>query len=147
MVPQRQVSRDPCNLQGREHMGKRCKIRAVPVSLTSCSSPCISLTLINARGRSNRIEMSRNFASEGEHRGNEHSRWHGMTRKCNFGDEGITDFCLDASCSLCCIIKSSYDLKHFGRKKHFGGAGVGIYTSASSSKFVRIFAKCIEATT
>ena len=89
--------------------------------------------------------MARNFALEGEFRGNERSRWHGTTRKCKVGDKGVTKLCADSSCSMCCILRTSYDLKFFGKKTNFGRFGVGIYTSATSSKFVHIFAERVEA--
>ena len=106
----------------------------------SPSSSCL-LTL-DAPGSSNRVEMGRNFASEGKHRGNECNRWHGTTRKCKIGDKGTTWFCSDTSCSLCCIMKASFDLKFFGKKTNFGRFGVGIYTSATSSKSAHVFSVC-----
>jgi len=81
-----------------------------------------------------RVEAKGNFVSQGKSRGNENRRWHGTTRKCNIGDDGETDLCSNSSCSLCCIIKVSFDLSFFAQKTNFGRFGVGIYTSATSSK-------------
>ena len=98
--------------------------------------------MTDARGRSDKVEIARNFASQGESRGNEGDRWHGTTRKCVIGDKGVTEFCSDISCSLCCIMKTSFDLRFFGKKTKFGRFGAGIYTSATSSKFVDAFIEC-----
>lgn len=81
-----------------------------------------------------RVEAKGNFASKGKARGNENRRWHGTTRKCNIGDNGVTKFCSNPSCSLCCIMKSSFDVSFFARKTRFGRFGAGIYTSSTSSK-------------
>ena len=88
--------------------------------------------------------MARNFALEGEFRGNERSRWHGTTRKCKVGDKGVTKLCADSSCSMCCILRTSYDLKFFGKKTNFGRFGIGIYTTATSSKSVHIFSGALK---
>ena len=85
---------------------------------------------------SDEVEAERQFVSQGKTRGNENRRWHGTTRKCKIGDEGVTKFCSNPSCSLCCIMKTSFDLSFFAKKTNFGRFGVGIYTSATSSKFV-----------
>jgi len=82
------------------------------------------------------IEAVRDFASVNKPRGNENRRWHGTRRKCNIGDKGITTFCTDTKCSLCCIIKTSFDLKFFKGATGWGRFGAGIYTSSTSSKFV-----------
>ena len=71
-------------------------------------------------------------------RGNENRRWHGTRRKCNIGDKGVTGFCTDSKCSLCCIIKTSFDLKFFKGATGWGRFGAGIYTSSTSSKFVSL---------
>ena len=57
---------------------------------------------------------------------------------CTLGDKGCATFCSDAQCSLCCIIKTSFDVAHCGKNagKRYG---VGIYTSSTSSKFVLRF--------
>ena len=114
--------------------------RYLSVSITHRRLP----TLIDGCGYSDRVETQRNFALEGEHRGNECSRWHGTTRKCKVGDKGTIRFCPDTSCSLCCIMKTSFDLKFFGKKTNFGRFGVGIYTTATSSKSVHIFSGALK---
>lgn len=97
-----------------------------------------SLTLTDARGYSNRVESKGNFAAQSKTRGNENRRWHGTTRKCNIGDKGMTNFCSSPSCSLCCIMRTSFDLSCFAKKTNFGRFGAGIYTSSTSSKFVHM---------
>ena len=87
---------------------------------------------------SDSIEAQRDFASQNKPRGNENRRWHGTRRKCNIGDKGITSFCTDTNCSLCCIIKSSFDLSFFKGATGWGRFGAGIYTSSTSSKFVSV---------
>ncbi|KAK7682519.1 hypothetical protein QCA50_014319 [Cerrena zonata] len=66
--------------------------------------------------------------------GNEKRRWHGTTRDCHIGDVGQTKFCRSAKCSLCCIMKTSYDLGLCYKKTGWGRFGCGIYTSSTSSK-------------
>ncbi|KAJ7614082.1 hypothetical protein FB45DRAFT_981735 [Roridomyces roridus] len=66
--------------------------------------------------------------------GNENRRWHGTKRECNLGDKGQTQFCGSAKCSLCCIVKSSFDISLWGTKTGWGRFGKGIYTSSTSSK-------------
>ena len=84
------------------------------------------------------MEARGNFASVGKSRGNENRRWHGTRRKCNIGDKGITRLCADSRCSLCCIIKTSFDIKFVRGATGWGRFGAGIYTSSTSSKFVSI---------
>ncbi|KAF9790498.1 hypothetical protein BJ322DRAFT_999170 [Thelephora terrestris] len=79
----------------------------------------------------NKIEAKGNYASQGKTRGNENRRWHGTTRECNIGDKGVMEFCSDPSCSLCCIMKFSFDLTYSENAGMFGG---GIYTTSTSSK-------------
>ncbi|KAF9790497.1 hypothetical protein BJ322DRAFT_393641 [Thelephora terrestris] len=79
----------------------------------------------------NLVEAKGNFMAQGKTRGNENRRWHGTTRNCNIGDKGETDFCQDSSCSLCSIMKSSFDLSFSMGTGMFGG---GIYTSSTTSK-------------
>jgi len=79
----------------------------------------------------NQVEAKHNFASQNKSRGNERRRWHGTTRKCTIGDKGVTTFCSDSSCALCCIMKTSFDLSRFARCGMFGA---GIYTSSTSLK-------------
>jgi len=92
--------------------------------------------LIDAGGFSDRVEAKHNFASQNKTRGNERRRWHGTTRKCRVGDKGVATLCSDPLCSLCCIMKSSFDLSFVAKKMKWGMFGVGIYTSSTSSKFV-----------
>ena len=98
------------------------------------------------RGYSDQVEAQGKFASQGKSPGNENRRWHGTTRKCNFGDQGVEVFCSDPSCSLCCVIKSSFDLRFFAQNTNWGRFGVGIYTSSASSKFVPVFCKRVRVT-
>ncbi|KAJ7197935.1 hypothetical protein GGX14DRAFT_552383 [Mycena pura] len=77
------------------------------------------------------VENAGHFVASGRSPGNEHRRWHGTRRVCNLGDNGRTQFCASTKCSLCCIIKSSFDLNIEGRMGMFGK---GIYTSSTSSK-------------
>ena len=69
--------------------------------------------------------------------GNQQRRWHGTNRNCNIGDNGRTALCHSPQSSLCCIIKGSFDIAYSTKKTGWGRFGVGIYTSSTSSKFVR----------
>lgn len=80
------------------------------------------------------VESRNNFTGVGKTRGNENRRWHGTKRKCYLGDPGHTTFCAEVGCSLCCIIKSSFDVKFFRAATGWGRFGHGIYTSSTSSK-------------
>ncbi|KJA16179.1 hypothetical protein HYPSUDRAFT_47605 [Hypholoma sublateritium FD-334 SS-4] len=80
------------------------------------------------------VEAKGQFASNGRSEGNENRRWHGTRRICNLGDKGHTQFCGAANCSLCNIIRTSYDISLFGKKTGWGRFGKGIYTSSTSSK-------------
>lgn len=95
-----------------------------------------SLKLIDAHYYSDEVEAIGNFSSQNRSRGNENRRWHGTVRKCNLGDQGQTKLCADAACFLCGIIKTSFDITFSARNPKFKRFGVGIYTSATSSKFV-----------
>jgi len=88
---------------------------------------------------SDAVEARGHFTGMNRPPGNENRRWHGTRRKCTLGDKGCTTFCSDAQCSLCCIVKTSFDLAHFGKKTSWGRFGPGIYTSSTSSKFVSRF--------
>jgi hypothetical protein len=55
------------------------------------------------------------------------------------GDQGCTRFCSDAACSLCSIIRRSFDISLFGKKTGWGRFGKGIYTTSTSSKCVNDF--------
>lgn len=80
------------------------------------------------------VEARGNFIAMGKSRGNENRRWHGTKRKCLLGDPGHASFCADGACALCCIIKTSFDLKFFKAATGWGRFGHGIYTSSTSSK-------------
>jgi hypothetical protein len=67
--------------------------------------------------------------------GNTCRRWHGTIRNCNLGDNDQNrDLCSNLGCSLCQIIKTSFQLIKQGQRTNFGRFGKGIYTSATSSK-------------
>jgi len=67
--------------------------------------------------------------------GNTRRRFHGTTRSCTLGDdEDDTDLCNMRSCSLCRIIQRSFEIARVGENTNFARFGVGIYTSATSSK-------------
>lgn len=100
----------------------------VYLSLTLCQY--FFRTAVEARGQ---------FAAAGRYEGNENRRWHGTRRICNLGDKGHTQFCSSPSCSLCCIIRTSYDITLWGKKTGWGRFGKGIYTSSTSSKLVISF--------
>ncbi|KAJ7222937.1 hypothetical protein C8J57DRAFT_242270 [Mycena rebaudengoi] len=80
------------------------------------------------------VESAGNFLASGRSAGNENRRWHGTRRECNLGDKSQTQFCASATCSLCCIIKSSFDIGLWGKKTGWGRFGKGIYTTSTSSK-------------
>jgi len=82
------------------------------------------------------VEARGNFTASGLTSGNLVRRWHGTSRGCNIGDNGRTSFCYSPQCSLCCIIKTSFDIGHTKKKTGWGRFGNGIYTSSTSSKFV-----------
>ncbi|KAF9533957.1 hypothetical protein CPB83DRAFT_417181 [Crepidotus variabilis] len=80
------------------------------------------------------VESRGQFVASGRSEGNENRRWHGTRRVCNLGDKGQTQFCNSTTCSLCCIIRTSYDITLWGKKTGWGRFGKGIYTSSTSSK-------------
>jgi len=80
---------------------------------------------VEARGKFTAIDLTP---------GNQRRRWHGTNRNCNIGDNGLTSFCYSPQCSLCCIIRTSFDIRHSKKKTGWGRFGNGIYTSATSSK-------------
>jgi len=80
------------------------------------------------------VEARGNFVAAGKSAGNENRRWHGTTRECLLGDNGNTNLCSSTTCSLCCILRTSYRLNFSGKKTGWGRFGSGIYTSATSSK-------------
>jgi len=77
------------------------------------------------------VEAKSKFLKRKKEAGNEKRRWHGTSRQCKIGDDPKNlKPCTSTNCSLCCIIRNSYDIK-------FAAAGMfgrGIYTSATSSK-------------
>ncbi|KAF9790536.1 hypothetical protein BJ322DRAFT_999788 [Thelephora terrestris] len=77
------------------------------------------------------VEARGNFQALGWQPGNEKLLWHGTRRKCYIGSPGVTTFCNDPGCSLCCILQRSYDLNFCVKGRMFG---TGIYTSSASSK-------------
>ncbi|KAG8896987.1 hypothetical protein FRC01_011523, partial [Tulasnella sp. 417] len=77
------------------------------------------------------LESTGNFAGKGMEPANERRRWHGTRRICKIGDDPKNlKFCANAQCSVCLILKNSYDVKFAAA----GMFGKGIYTSATSSK-------------
>ncbi|KAF8808435.1 ADP-ribosylation [Phlegmacium glaucopus] len=82
------------------------------------------------------VENQGQFVSTGRSAGNETLRWHGTRRICNIGDKGHTQFCSAPTCSLCCIMRTSFDVSLCGKETGWGRFGKGIYTSSISSKSV-----------
>lgn len=81
----------------------------------------------------NAVEVRGRFVSQGRPVGNQQRRWHGTKRECGIGENSRTSFCYSTKCSLCCIIRTSFDVSHSG--KNAGTTfGSGIYTSSTSSK-------------
>ncbi|TFK69964.1 ADP-ribosylation [Pluteus cervinus] len=80
------------------------------------------------------VESRGQFAASGRSSGNENRRWHGTRRECTLGDKSNASLCKSPSCSLCCIIRTSFDLSLWGKKTGWGRFGKGIYTSSTSSK-------------
>jgi hypothetical protein len=66
------------------------------------------------------VEARGHFVAAGRSAGNENRRWHGTRRECKLGDPGHTKFCASATCSLCCIVRTSFDLSLFGTKTGWG---------------------------
>ncbi|KAI3609198.1 hypothetical protein WG66_010664 [Moniliophthora roreri] len=75
------------------------------------------------------VEARGQFVAAGRSKGNENRRWHGTRRECLLGDNGQTQFCTSTTCSLCCILRTSFDVT----KAAWGSFGQGIYTSSTSS--------------
>ncbi|KAG9041007.1 hypothetical protein FS837_012850 [Tulasnella sp. UAMH 9824] len=77
------------------------------------------------------IEGTGNFVGRGMEPANQRRRWHGARRVCKIGDdEKNLNFCNNSQCSVCLILKNSYDVKF----AMVGMFGKGIYTTATSSK-------------
>ncbi|KAH9942725.1 ADP-ribosylation [Amylocystis lapponica] len=68
------------------------------------------------------VEDRGNFVAQGRSAGNENRR------------KGKKQFCTLAKCSLCRIIKTSFDVAKGGKKHSYGRFGHGIYVSSTSSK-------------
>jgi len=61
--------------------------------------------------------------------------FHGTNRACLLGENPKNVLlCKLSGCSLCTIIRESYDLNKCGTKNRFSRFGTGIYTSSCSSK-------------
>uniref|UniRef100_A0A0W0F9V8 PARP catalytic domain-containing protein n=1 Tax=Moniliophthora roreri TaxID=221103 RepID=A0A0W0F9V8_MONRR len=107
------------------HPGTTCPQvkRVYKVILTPASSQAYEnyKSSVEARGQ---------FVAAGRSKGNENRRWHGTRRECLLGDNGQTQFCTSTTCSLCCILRTSFDVT----KAAWGSFGQGIYTSSTSSK-------------
>jgi len=80
------------------------------------------------------VEQRGNFKARGMSPGNERRRWHGARRGCNIGESGQTQLCSGQNCPVCSIIRTSFDLKYSGNNFGWLRFGLGIYTSATSSK-------------
>ncbi|KAF9643753.1 hypothetical protein BDM02DRAFT_1355394 [Thelephora ganbajun] len=108
---------------------------------TACPQVRAVYKIVNTAANLKKYEQYRDgveargiFLSTGKSRGNENRRWHGTRRRCNIGDKGVTTFCTNPKCSLCCIVKTSFSLGFFKGATGWGRFGVGIYTSSTSSK-------------
>ncbi|KAJ7757697.1 hypothetical protein DFH07DRAFT_1060525 [Mycena maculata] len=111
------------------HTGKTCPpVRRVYKIISPQTS------WANYKAYQTKIENSGHFVASGRSAGNENRRWHGTRRQCNLGDKGQTQFCSSTTCSLCCIVRSSFDISLWGTKTGWGRFGKGIYTSSTSSK-------------
>jgi len=62
------------------------------------------------------VESQRDFAAWGMTPGNEQYKWHGTARECILGDPGQSELCGSTNCSMCGIIRHSYDIDKFGPK-------------------------------
>ncbi|KAF7378241.1 PARP catalytic domain-containing protein [Mycena sanguinolenta] len=66
---------------------------------------------------------------------NEHLLFHGTRQTCRLGDdERKPQLCKETSCSLCSIIRNSFDVSKCGKEHAFSRFGTGIYTTECSSK-------------
>ncbi|KAJ3540717.1 hypothetical protein NM688_g6188 [Phlebia brevispora] len=84
------------------------------------------------------VEERGHFVKFGKRPGNETVGWHGTRRGCQLGNNEQTTFCTFTTCSLCGIIRTSFDVAYGASGLGFGLGweilGKGIYTSSSSSK-------------
>jgi len=111
--------------------------RNPPISTTRTGKGSIeSFIRAAVHSVSDMVEVWGEFTARGLSPGNQRSRWHGTNRNCNVGDNGRTSLCYSPQCSLCCIIRNSFDIAHSKKKTGWGRFGNGIYTSFTSSKLV-----------
>ncbi|KAG8779070.1 hypothetical protein FRC15_010385 [Serendipita sp. 397] len=83
--------------------------------------------------RRDQIESKHKFTDKKLRPGNEQPRWHGTLCTCGLtatNSNGI--LCTSPGCSLCNIIRVSYDISYAGIK--WGRYGKGIYSTCTSSK-------------
>jgi len=95
-------------------------------------SPASTLVKYNAYRAA--VAARGKFASLGRSKGNENRRWHGTRRACYLGDKGRTQLCSSPQCSLCSIIRNSFNISLCKKSTGWARFGQGIYTSSTSSK-------------
>ena len=88
------------------------------------------------RNYSDQLEYYGQFEPRGKYIGNECLLWHGTRRVCNLGESGNTTPCTNPGCSLCSIIRGSFDATRVTTNTGWARFGAGIYTSTRSSKWV-----------
>ncbi|KAF9785537.1 hypothetical protein BJ322DRAFT_1063723 [Thelephora terrestris] len=71
---------------------------------------------------------------KGKSDGNERILWHGARRSCHMGERGNVNPCMIPRCSLCSIIRGSFDVGKIGTDTPGGRFGNGIYTFTKASK-------------
>ncbi|KAG8916862.1 hypothetical protein FRC00_014305, partial [Tulasnella sp. 408] len=60
-----------------------------------------------------KVEQAGNWVAQGKTAGNENRRWHGTVRECTVGDDpNKLDMCTSTACKLCCVIRTSFDMKY-----------------------------------
>jgi len=91
-------------------------------------------TLVKYNAYRDAVEARGNFVSSGRSKGNENRRWHGTRRTCNLGDKYQTRPCSSSRCSLCSIIRNSFEVSVCTTNTGWCRFGHGIYTSSTSSK-------------
>ena len=64
------------------------------------------------------VEQREGFLNHGKRPGNETKGWHGTRRGCLLGNDGCVAFCNSTVCSLCAIIRTSFDVA-------YGTSGLG----------------------
>jgi len=60
--------------------------------------------------------------------------FHGTNRACLLGEDGHNTLCASSDCSVCSIIRNSFDIRKTGTRYIFQRFGSGIYTTSCSSK-------------